>query len=214
METNDKLLLVIALLGLVISIFGMTFIVMVQSNTATTIQQPYQLTLVISTENVYNATVGTQPSFFVLNNGELQPITVIQVPAYRWVLLTIINYDDGNATVPLYYGQVTGTKNNTISVIENSIINATNINTSTTTIQTGAETVNSLPLSIISHTFTVPDLHLNIPIAVRATEQAYIYFGQPGTYNCRCMVACGFGPTGWEGAMSTNGWMQGILEVI
>ena len=86
METNDKLLLVIALLGLVISIFGMTFIVMVQSNTATTIQQPYQLTLVISTENVYNATVGTQPSFFVLNNGELQPITVIQVPAYRWVL--------------------------------------------------------------------------------------------------------------------------------
>ena len=213
MESNDRVLVIITIIGLVISVLGMAFIVTMQSNTATSIQQPYQLTLVISTNNVYNSTVGTQPAYFILQNGQIQPATVIQVPAYRWVLLTIVNYDDGNATVPANYLNVAGTKNDTITIIDNNVVNATNINTSTINIQNGAETVSSISTNVISHTFTVPDLNINIPVALLTTEQAYIYFSQPGTFNWRCMVSCGSGSSGWDGAMSTNGWMQGVLQV-
>ena len=171
--------------------------------------QPYELTLVITTNNTYNATVGAQPAYFVLQNGALKSSAVINLTAHRLIELTIINYDDGNDTVPAAYANVTGTQNNQILVVGNNLMNATE-NTNGISL-TGAETVSSLPLDYIAHTFTSTALGLNIPVAPSSTEHATLYFNETGTFYWRCMVSCGSGSQGWDGAMLANGWMQGDI---
>ncbi len=78
---------------------------------------------------------------------------------------------------------------------------------------TGAQSVSSLPPSLISHTFTIPELSLNIPVAANSTVAAYFMTGGPGNYIWMCTTPCGSGPDGTAGAMTTPGWMTGTLSV-
>jgi len=78
---------------------------------------------------------------------------------------------------------------------------------------TGTQTVSSLPPAEISHTFTVPQLNLNIPVAAETTVIAYFMTGGPGTYVWFCTTPCGSGPDGTAGAMASPGWMNGNIVV-
>lgn len=178
---------------------------------------PYQLTLVITTNNFFNAT-SDQPAFYVLNNGTLQSSASINLPANRVINLTIINYDDGpaaplgypNATSDSYYN-VTGTVGNTMQIINNTNVNSSQASSGISI--KGGETVSSLPIGGASHTFTIPQLNINIPIPPSSIVHTQLTITQSGSYSWQCMAPCGSGADGWGQAMATAGWMTGAVVV-
>lgn len=127
------------------------------------------------------------------------------VPAHTSVVVTITNYDDGVNLVPTDYSHVLGTVGGTMSVTDPT---------------TGAtSTVASVPLSGISHTFTVfpagggsnPLINVPIPAAAGGLQPSQVTFtinlGASGSYGWMCMAPCD------PGSMGTPGLMAGILEV-
>lgn len=124
----------------------------------------------------------------------------ITVPAGKKVTLVITNYDDGPTPLPAAeraYNKVSG----------------------------GTETIDGKPVTfvsnkIIAHTFTIPQLGINVPIAagpghgVGATVTfTFVAPKKKGIYLWQCYVPCGTGPQGTGGAMATNGWMRGTMTV-
>ena len=72
----------------------------------------------------------------------------------------------------------------------------------------------------IDHTFTVPQLNVNVPLPGDPTTgkpYGVVTFtfrtGAAGTYYFNCLVPCGTGSGGWEGAMVTKGYMIGTVIV-
>lgn len=182
------------------------------TQSASTSSSPYVLNLVITTNNIYNSTVQDQPAYYVLNQNSLQSSGNISLPAHQLIKLVIVNYDDGaaNLTSP-QYANVSGTVNNVVTVVNNDNVNSSQgssgINIS------GGETVSNVSSDNIAHTFTVPQLNLNIPVPPSSTVIAYFTLNQTGTFTWFCMTQCGSGATGTEGAMSTNAWMTGSIVV-
>ena len=166
----------------------------------------------VTTGNTFNSTVGEQPAFYVLSGGALRSSANIVFPSNTLIKLTIINYDNGNASlIDPQYSNVQGTVNGTISYFSN-----TNVNSSQGAVGInlkGGNTVSSVPLSEIAHTFTIPSLNLNIPIPLSSTVVAYFKIDKAGTFQWFCETACGSGPAGTLGAMDTPGWMTGSIEV-
>lgn len=175
-------------------------------------QEPYVLTLVLTTGNSYNSTVGDQPAYFVLTPHGLEPTTDIVLPANRLIELVIVDYDDGNATLTSpQYANVQGTVNGTIAYANNDNVNSSQGNMGIAL--KGGVTVSSVPLDDIAHTFTIPSLGINIPVPVSSTVTAFIKIDKAGTYTWFCETTCGSGDTGLEGAMATPGWMTGNVVV-
>ncbi|HME19643.1 MAG TPA: hypothetical protein VKF15_07910 [Nitrososphaerales archaeon] len=175
-------------------------------------QGPYVLTLVLTTGSIYNSTVGDQPAFFVLTPHGLESSANIVLPAGRLIELVIVNYDDGNATLESpQYANVQGTVNGTITYANNDNVNSSQ--GAKGMVVKGGETVSSVPLGDIAHTFTIPSLGINIPVPVSSTVTAFIKIDKAGTYTWFCETTCGSGDTGLEGAMSTPGWMTGDVVV-
>jgi len=196
--------------------FGTTVQVASQRTTVTSTvstansSEPFVLTLVITTGNYYNSTFGDQPAYYVLGPSGLQSSARVIIPAHRLIKLVIINYDDGSANLSSsQYESVAGTINNQMTIVNNTMVNSTM--TSSGIQVRGAENVTSLPANVIAHTFTIPSLGINIPVGTSSTEVAYFMVNTPGTYSWFCMTACGAGPDGLGGAMSTPGWMTGSL---
>ncbi len=69
----------------------------------------------------------------------------------------------------------------------------------------------------IAHTFTIPQLHINVPLPGDGKESDTISFtfhtGKAGTYIFQCLDPCGTGSSGFEGPMATKGYMMGTLTV-
>jgi hypothetical protein len=73
----------------------------------------------------------------------------------------------------------------------------------------------------IAHTFTIPQLHLNVPISGDPAGDANVVtvtfsFKTPakaGAYTFQCYVPCGTGDSGWDGPMATMGFMKGTISV-
>lgn len=112
--------------------------------------------------------------------------------------LTIISYDDGPASAPPGFGKVTGTVGGKETV--------------------DGKTVTSVPIATISHTFTISAIGLNIPIPAAPTGgsvtiTAQIHLTKSGSLSWQCFAPCGTGSSGWDGAMSTDNWMKGYIEV-
>jgi hypothetical protein len=126
--------------------------------------------------------------------------------------VVITNYDTGNAipTVPKYEN-VSGTVNGTMSVASNNGVNSTEGPSGI--VITGSQAVSSISPALISHTFTVPRLNLNIPVAANSTSMAYFMTGAPGTYAWNCMTPCGSGSNGLGASMETPGWMSGSVVI-
>lgn len=190
----------------------MTSTTTVTTTNQTVASSPYVLTLVITTNNIFNSTVGDQPAYYVLGPSGLESSANISVPAHRLIKLVIVNYDDGaaNLTSP-QYSNVSGTQNGVISVVNNDNVNSSQ-GTSGININ-GGETVSSVSPDNIAHTFTVPQLSLNIPIPPSSVVTAYFTTNSTGTFTWFCFTQCGSGATGTEGAMSTPGWMTGSVVV-
>jgi len=184
----------------------------VNSSSSATSSSPYVLTLVITTSNTFNSSVGQQPAYYVLGPNGLQSSANITLPANRMIEVVIMNYDQGNATpISSQYDNVSGTVNGTMSVISNNVVNSSEGPSGI--VITGTQTVSSLPPALISHTFTAPQLNLNIPVAAETTVIAYFMTGGPGTYPWFCTTPCGAGSSGLAGAMETPGWMSGSIVV-
>jgi len=173
---------------------------------------PFSLTLVITPNNAWNSTT-TAPRYWVLTPNGLRSAANISIPAHTLIVLTIIDYDSPSP-LPAQFAQVSGTIGNQVYLLNGSayLVNGSSvfINQSLA----GATKLSWInPNTEVSHTFTVPQLGINIPSAGESTEVAEFYVNQTGVFSWHCMDPCGFGPSGWAGPMSAPGWMSGSLTV-
>jgi F0F1-type ATP synthase membrane subunit c/vacuolar-type H+-ATPase subunit K len=176
----------------------------VTSTTNSTASSPYVVTLVIATDSIFNSTAQDQPAYFILGPNGLQSSAKINLPADRLIKLIIFNYDDGNATLEVPNDNVvSGTTNGTIFVASNSNINSSQATSGISV--NGGQTLSSVPVSDVAHTFTVPSLNLNIPVPTSSIVVAYFTVDKAGTYIWLCETSCG------DAAMTTAGWMTGSL---
>ncbi len=146
-------------------------------------------------------------------SGHWHHTTIYKLPAHTLVTVTIYQYDTASGLRNPFLAQVRGT-------------------------QGGTATVNAKPISFVnaagaSHTFTVPDLGLSVPLpgisssaknpcssaaCTLANDHNTITFSfmtpGPGTYRWQCFVPCAAAYIfGNGGPMQTIGWMSGWLEV-
>lgn len=175
-------------------------------------QGAYPVTLVITTNNAYNSTIGAQPAYYVLTSEGLQSSANISLPANTTIKLTIVCYDNGNAMLlSNQYANVQGTIGGTMTYVNNDDVNSSQGPNGI--VVTGGESVAQVSPDMIAHTFTIPTLGVNIPVPLNSTVVAYFKTGSAGTYAWFCETACGAGPSGILGAMDTPGWMTGKIEI-
>ena len=148
------------------------------------------------------------------SDGNWHHTTVYQLPAHTLVHVTIYNFDGASGLRNPFLAQIRGT-------------------------QGGVASVNGKPVSVIdqddaSHTFTVPDLGISVPlpgVADNAPNQcsvapcslsmahqtirfSFVTPG-PGTYRWQCFVPCAASfYYGFGGPMQTIGWMSGWLNIV
>jgi hypothetical protein len=139
--------------------------------------------------------------------------TVLRVPAYSRVDVTILQYDTATGLRNPFWGQPRGTIGGTINV--------------------DGKTLNVLDPNLASHTFAIPDLGVSVPLkgvasgaknpcsvapCTLAQTHTTVTFsfvtGKPGKFRWQCFVPCAFGfPLGFGGPMQSIGWMDGYLMV-
>jgi hypothetical protein len=146
-------------------------------------------------------------------DGHWQRTTIFKVPAHTLVRVTLYQYDTATGLRNPFLAQIRGT-------------------------QGGVATINGKPVQVLdpdlaSHTFTVPDLGISVPlpgVPMSAKNQctagpctpdeahntiAFSFMSPgPGTYRWQCFVPCAVGfYFGNGGPMQTIGWMSGEIEV-
>jgi len=129
------------------------------------------------------------------------------IPAHTRVRVEIVNFDDATLLTGALeqFAKVKGTVGGTIQV---AALDEKNPN-GTSTFQTAA----ALDPQNVSHTFTVAQLGINIPVAAKARTIFEIETGAPGVYAWRCNDPCGQGSGGWGGAMAAAGYMMGKIAI-
>lgn len=176
----------------------------------------YALTMIITDGNWFNGSVMYQPSFFVLQNGELISAASISIPADTAILLTVVNYDNGtNAISQAVFANAKGVTNDSVFVAGTSGLTMNDLEIPAgIPLQLGGQNTTTFPAADISHTFTVisANTYVNIPIIPNSIETTTFAL-PPGSYIWQCQCACGWSPDGWGGAMGTDGWMSGIVNV-
>jgi hypothetical protein len=131
------------------------------------------------------------------------------VPAFSEVTVTIINFDDATPLTGYYKRYAAAT--NIHGAVSSQPIDTTNPNAVG---KSPAQTYTSVDPNLVSHTFTIPSLGLNVPILAKSRTTFTFYTGAAGTFEWHCEDPCGTGPSGWSGAMSTLGYMGGELTVV
>ena len=146
-------------------------------------------------------------------NGNWQHTTIYKLPAHTLVTVTLYQFDSATGLRNPFLAQVRGT-------------------------QGGFAVINGKPVTVLnpdlaSHTFSVPDLGVSVPLpgvpsnakntctagpCSLSMAHTTIQFGfmtpGPGTYRWQCFVPCAVGfYFGNGGPMQTIGWMSGELEV-
>jgi heme/copper-type cytochrome/quinol oxidase subunit 2 len=124
------------------------------------------------------------------------------VPANSLVTVTIRDYDLGNT--PMLQNSPFTTVQGTVG----------------TTATVDGQNYASLAPDKIAHTFTIPQLNVNVPLpgdGSQGRDYNTVTFsfrtGAAGTYTFRCYDPCGTGPMGMMGPMMTQGYMIGTLTV-
>jgi hypothetical protein len=174
----------------------------------------YYLTMIEIMNNPMGSAM--QPIFFIVTQNGLTPAVNISLPAHTLIILTVTSYDNPTPGTPIVYSNVTGTIGNIVTMINASSATGSTPSTgssNTSMAQNWEMNVSFIQPSLISHTFTVSQLKLNIPIEGGFTEIAKFYVNSTGAYMWQCMSPCGTGASGWGGAMSTSGWMTGTFYV-
>jgi hypothetical protein len=147
-------------------------------------------------------------------DGHWQHTTIYKVPAHTLVTVTIYQFDTATGLRNNFLGQVRGTQGATATL--------------------NGKSFSAADPDLASHTFTVPDLGISVPLAgvgdnaknqcsvapctlAEAHTTITFSFMSPGkgTYRWQCFVPCAFGfYFGNGGPMQTIGWMSGELEVV
>ena len=130
----------------------------------------------------------------------------LKLPANRLVEVTVRCYDDGNASLPGGYNEVTGTIGNTMRLIKG---------TPASFAPDAGTVVKEVPVKDVAHTFTVKggNFFLNVPFPPLSTVVYRFMTPVAGKYSWQCMSACGTGAGGWAGSMDEDGWMKGTVTV-
>lgn len=131
------------------------------------------------------------------------------LPANSTVVVTVTNFDDATALpkATAQYAKASGIVGGTFTVTPIKPGDPNGAAGPTTT-------ASSLDPAQVSHTFTVPGLGINVPIAPHARVTFTIRTGAPGSFAWRCYDPCGNGPAGWGTAMAAQrGYMEGTLTV-
>jgi len=130
------------------------------------------------------------------------PSTVLSVPEKSIVTVTIRNFDLD--AIPIPNGSPYTSVQGTVGGVA----------------YEDGEAYARLARTDIAHTFTVPALHLNVPIPGSATggkRYVIVTFSfrteTAGVDIWRCFAPCGDEPDGLAGAMAEVGYMQGSLNV-
>jgi hypothetical protein len=155
----------------------------------------------------------TWVSYVARQGDEWKHTTEFKVPANSLVSVTVYQYDSATGLRNPFLSQVQGTVGNVM--------------------QLNGKTTRAVDPDQASHTFTVPELGIVVPlpgVAANAKnqcaempcslEQAHqtvsftIRTGKPGQYRWQCFVPCAAGfIAGFGGPMQTNGYMDGFLQV-
>ena len=153
--------------------------------------------------------VTTHPTIdIVINQPGMQkdwpafsPSNVV-VPANSLVTITIRNHDLGDTAIP---------QDSPFTTVQGTV------GTSATA---DGRTYASLAADKIAHTFTIPQLNVNVPLpgdGIQGKDFNTVTFsfrtGAAGVYTFRCLVPCDPGPMGMMGSMQTQGYMMGTVTV-
>ncbi|MCI4332227.1 MAG: hypothetical protein L3K01_00620 [Thermoplasmata archaeon] len=125
----------------------------------------------------------------------------VSLPAHTLIIFTITNYDNGTNAVAPVYADTVGTVGGSDQV--------------TYFGASSAESVSSVPMAQIGHTFTIAQAPYNLNVAIPAsanlaeptTVDFGAYFNTTGAYSWNCMAPCD------PGSMMTPGLMAGIITV-
>ena len=179
-----------------------------QAAAASTPQQagPYRLTLLEIMDTGWNSSMA-QPQFSILGPNGTQSAAHIFLPAHTLIQLTIVSYDTPTAGSTDMEGKVTGTVGGTVYLVNGTSASGMDVS------QHWGRNVTSVPGAMLAHTFSIPQLGINVPVVGGDLEIAYLYLNQTGTFQWICLTPCGFGTTGMQGAMSEPGWMDGQVTV-
>ena len=123
------------------------------------------------------------------------------VPANSLVTVTLRDYDLGDTPLP---------SNSPFTKVQGTVGNA----------NVDGKAYSYLASEKVAHTFTIFQLHINVPLPGDAPKGATydtitftFHTGKAGTYTFQCLDPCGTGSTGWMGPMITRGYMMGSLTV-
>jgi hypothetical protein len=153
-------------------------------------------------------------SYLVRDHGQWKQTTVFDVPAHSLVHVTIYNFDGDSGLRNPFLSQVQGTVGGKMLV--------------------NGKSTDVIPPDDASHTFSVPQLGISVPIKGVADDAPHqcaempcslskahntIEFtfrtGKPGRYRWQCFVPCAAGFIyGFAGPMQTIGYMDGFIHVI
>jgi len=153
-------------------------------------------------------------SYLVREHGRWNHTTVFNVPAHSLVHITVYNFDGASGLRNPFLSQAQGTVGGDMRIDGQ-----------------GAKAINP---DDASHTFTVPQLGISVPIKgvpddaknqceempcslskAHETITFTIRTGKPGRFRWQCFVPCAAGFTdGFGGPMQTIGYMDGFLHVI
>jgi hypothetical protein len=166
-------------------------------------------------------TVTSKPdwvSYFIKSpaTGAWVHTTVFEVPAGTRVNVTILGYDGCTPLRNPYWGLVTGTIGNVEDVDG-----------------TPYKALNSWSGCNVGHTFSIPGIGLNVPMASpgltaslcstspctsgphKTMTFSFMTPRTPGSYFWQCRVPCGGGfIDGFGGPMQTIGYMTGSMQVV
>ncbi len=153
-------------------------------------------------------------SYLVREGNHWKHTTTFVVPAHSLVKITVLNFDGASGLRNPFLSQVQGTVGGTM--------------------QLDGKTVKNISPDDPSHTFTVPQMGISVPIKGVADDapnqceempcslsQAHetvtfmIRTGKHGWIRWQCFVPCAAGfYTGFGGPMQTIGYMDGFLHVV
>jgi hypothetical protein len=176
--------------------------------------------------NEASLTLGTTPaagslggskswvSYLVRQSGEWGHTTVFKVPAHSLVHIKIYNFDGASGLRNPFLSQVQGTVGGTMQI--------------------NGKTTDVIKPDDASHTFTVPQLGISVPLQgvpddakhqcaempcsldkAHETMTFTIRTGKPGRFRWQCFVPCAAGfIDGFAGPMQTIGYMDGFIHVV
>jgi len=124
------------------------------------------------------------------------------VPANSLVTVTLRDYDLGDTPLP---------KGSPFTAVQGIVGGFATVD---------GKAYSSLAPEKIAHTFTIPQLNINVPLPGDAPKGASydtitftFHTGKAGTYTFQCFDPCGTGSSGFMGPMMTKGYMMGTLSV-